>query len=117
MKKMIIVLIITLVSSQNKASVYYPELQTKNNNSKNCFLDASQMDEYGHNNDESCLDEYDQHVCDDVQPPKISAAKALLTEILGSALVRYIILREWINGYCRKIKGIISAWFICEPKA
>lgn len=95
------------------------------------FLDAaeSMQDEYGHTDEyeyvdgeyqednQSVIDEYDQHVCDGVKPPKISAAEALIKDMFGFMLVQYITIRELAHAYCKEIKEVLSKWFTMFMKA
>jgi len=68
-----------------------------------------QKDEYGHVQDDN-LQEYEQHVCDNTKPPKISAAVALLTEVGGRVLVELITLREALRRYLSALKVVINQW-------
>ena len=131
MKKMAIVLGIVLVSNVNNA-FYGSQLIQKEYDreySKPHFLDAADNfeEEYGYSagdeyqeNQEGCqidIDEYDQHICDEVQPPKISAAEALIKEMLGFMLIQYIAIREMTHTYCKEIKESIQKWFTMFMKA
>jgi hypothetical protein len=106
-----IVLVVALVSSTSNAFQGSQLIQKEYNHEQSrCrFHDdvAIPSDEYvTHQTD---IDEYDQHVCDDVCPPKISAAKAMLTEMLGFVFLRYITVREMAHSYCKEIKDIINS--------
>lgn len=56
------------------------------------------------------LEEYEQHVCDNVVPAKISPMQAYLTSILGSILIRAIIMKEVANKYFAALKQMVSNW-------
>jgi hypothetical protein len=66
-------------------------------------------DEYEHIQDDN-LQEYEQHVCDNTKPPKISAAVAFLTEVGGRVLVELITLREALRRYLASLKVVINQW-------
>lgn len=128
-KKMIVLTILSAVSSSHA----FPGSQliqqdTLRYQQKNKFLDAAEeyerpMDEYEgpadeyqsslrdeYNNTQQALEEYDQYVSDNAQSPKISDLRALLTEICGFILVRYLMIRNTLCAYGSEIKDRISTW-------
>jgi hypothetical protein len=68
-------------------------------------------DEYEQGTSDDTLQEYEQHVCDHIQPPKISAAMALLTEVGGRVLIEFIMVREALRRYLLALKAAINNWF------
>ena len=115
MKKVVIVLVVALVSSTSETFQGSQLIQQEYNHehTRSSFLDADRSkDEYEHNEEnQNDINEYDQYICDDVRPPKISAAKALLAEVLGFVLVRYITMREIVYTYSKELKDVINRWF------
>ena len=109
MKKTLMIISIILVNSAN-GFVENNDASYKNYSKQIGFLDAAR-DEYSYGEDQNDIDEYDQNICDDVCPPKISPAKALLTELLGSMLIRYIAMRELARGYFQDIKDVLAKWY------
>ena len=111
MKKAVMVLIIilsigTMASCQgleglNKENVHIYSVRAEENN--------QQADEYGYAEDNS-LQEYEQYVCDQVTPPKMSAGMALCTEIGGRMLIEFIALREAVRRYFIAFKAMIKKW-------
>ncbi len=125
MKKIALVLGVVLVSNINNA-FYGSQLIQKEyeqDPSHITFLDAAdnlndgygylEGDEYQINNgdDQIAIDEYDQHICDEVQPAKISAAEALIKEMLGFMLIQCITIKEMTHAYCVEIKQALDTWF------
>ncbi|HLC06826.1 MAG TPA: hypothetical protein VJJ26_01435 [Candidatus Babeliales bacterium] len=115
MQKMLMVLMVALVSSNSSAFEDLRSTPKETFRAQNeRFLDAADqvVDEYTHKEDAlENIDEYDQNVTDNVQPPTISPAKALLTEILGSLLVRYISMRETMRIYFQDLKQVLNKWY------
>lgn len=113
MKKMIIVLTIAVMSSSSNASQdsrsTHKEQNEGHQKSKRLNADCA-VDEYGYSEDQN-IDEYDQHVCDDVQAPKISAAQALLTNIMAKLLIQYLTMKEMAHMYFQEIKDVLNGWF------
>src|SRR5438445_11454591 len=114
MKKMVIMFVVVLSSGminahENNYSIQRERAQGHGGR----FLDADQLvDEYGRDEEhQSAIDEYDQHVCDDVKPQKISDAQAFLTKIVGRLLVHCFIIKEKASSYLQKLKDITGAWF------
>lgn len=113
MKKIAIILMITLVSKSNA----FEDLQsTKYTVTESCgtFLDAASpyIEEYeDENNGLLHLDEYDQSITDNVTPPKVSTGEAMLKEALGALLIRYISLRETARIYLREFKNMLAQWY------
>jgi hypothetical protein len=131
MKKIAIVLGVFLVSNMNHA-FYGSQLIQKEYDqecSRICFLDSAdiqkdeyehqQTDEYQGNQEDSQIDidEYDQHVCDEVSPAKISSAEALIKEMFGFVLVQYMAIRAITHAYCTEIKQALNTWFTRFIKA
>ncbi len=128
MKKIAIVLGVVLVSNMNHA-FYGSQLIQKEYDqecSRVCFLDSAtdeyqyeQADEYQANQEDNQIDidEYDQHVCDEVSPAKISAAEALIKEMFGFVLIQYMAIRAITDAYCSEIKQALSKWFTTFIKA
>lgn len=61
-------------------------------------------------NDVDDLEEYEQQICDNVTPPKISTMQAYLTSIAGAILIRMIIMREITQKYFAVVKQSIGHW-------
>ncbi|HLJ31899.1 MAG TPA: hypothetical protein VKU36_05665 [Candidatus Babeliales bacterium] len=130
MKKTTMVLTVLTVVSTNSAFPGSQLIQqdTLQYQKKNKFLDAANeyerpMDEYEgpadqyqnalrdeYNNTQQALEEYDQHVSDNAQSPKVSDLRALLTEICGFILVRYLTIRNTLCAYGSEIKDRINTW-------
>lgn len=114
MKKMVIVLMVTMVSSNSCA---FDDLQATTrtivNEEPTTFLDASSLvNEDSYQEDEvQGIDEYDQNVTDNVIPPKISQAEVMFKEMLGAVLVRYISLREVAREYFTEAKNVVMQWY------
>jgi len=112
MKKMVIVFVVALSSGmisayQNNSSTQREKAQSGR------FLDADRLvDEYDYNEEhQGAIDEYDQHVCDDVKPPKISDAQAFLAKIVGKLLVHCFTIKEKASFYFKELKDVIGVWF------
>ena len=73
------------------------------------YTPQAPVDEYMHVENNN-LQEYEQHVCDNIKPPKISAAMALLSEVGGRVLIECIVLREAIRRYYAALKATIERW-------
>jgi K+-transporting ATPase c subunit len=137
MKKIAMVFGVALISSVNNG-FYGSQLIQKEYDqeeySQPRFLDADRpsdeyiymaVDEYQENSqdnqapadnqvtvdNQTDVAEYDQHVCDEVKPPKISAAEALIKEMLGYMLVQYLAFKEMTHAYCNDIKAALQKWF------
>jgi hypothetical protein len=115
MKKILVILMATLVSSNSSA---FEDLQSTPKKSlhrdKNSFLDASSkaIDEYAfQGNNQQALDEYDQNVTDHVKPPKMCAAEILFKEMVGSLFVNYLHMKELARIYFQEVKDVLSKWF------
>jgi len=113
MKKMVIVFVVALSSGMIDA--YQNNQLTQQERTQNRggrFLDAERLvDEYDHNEEhQGAIDEYDQHVCDDVKPPKISDIQACLAKIVGRLLVHCFTIKEKANFYFKELKDIIGTW-------
>jgi len=130
MKKVAIVLVISVVVYSNNAFPGSQLIQqdTLQHQARNQFLDVAE--EYGHpteeyerpfdeyegasrdeyNNGQQALEEYDQYVSDNAQSPKISDLRALLTEICGFMLVRYLMIRNTLCEYGSEIKDRLTTW-------
>jgi len=121
MKKMLI-LIITLLSV-NKSCAFEDLVSTPRhyNNSKEniSFLDAdsSENDRDVTRTVQNVYDEYDQAISDNTNPPKISNTQALLAEVAGALLVKYISLREKARVYFQDIKNVLTQWYHSIIKA
>lgn len=126
MKKIAAVLVITLATNASSA-FYGSQLIQKEHHQEHTkleFLDAptsrsryERYDEYTNNpNDDGQTEEYDQYVCDDASSPKISAAEALIKEMLGFVLIQYLAVKEMAHFYCQEIKDALQQWF-CVLKA
>lgn len=114
MKKMLMALTIVLVSTQGRA---FNDLQSTQNSilnpSKESFLDVAQelTSEYVYHDDGLMVEEYDQNVSDNVQPPKICPAKELLTRTIGSLLVHCLNLQNNAHLCFQEIKNAVSRWY------
>jgi len=145
MKKIALVLGVMLVSNANNAFYGSQLIQREYDQdpSQVSFLDAADNikdeytyqanDEYVHQatdeyqvnqsspqvstGDQGAIDEYDQQICDGVKPPKISAAEALIKEMLGFMLIQYINIKELTHVYCAEIKQTLQNWFAIFMKA
>jgi hypothetical protein len=73
------------------------------------YTPQAPVDEYVHVENNN-LQEYEQHVCDNIKPPKISAAMALLSEVGGRILIECIVLREAVRRYYASLKATIERW-------
>lgn len=60
--------------------------------------------------DENVVSEYEQHVCDNVKPPKPSSISAILTNIGCTILVQYIYLTEKAKVCLAALKQSIAKW-------
>jgi len=115
MKKMVIILAVTLASNTSNA-FQGNQLAQKENVQK--YNTNRFDDEYNNNqSDQQDIDEYDQYVCDDVQPPKVSKAEALLKEMLSFVLVRCIAMREIGTVYFKELKDLVNKWLSVWVKA
>lgn len=125
MKKIAIVLGVVLMNSTSN-SFYGSQLIQKEYDQEyttSYFLDSTDnfKDEYGYTeadehqvdqeDDQISIDEYDQHICDEAQAPKISSAEALIKKMFGYALIQYITLREMAHAYCKEVKQTLHNWF------
>ena len=138
MKKMAIVLGVALISNVNHGFYGSQLIQREYDQEEyvqSSFLDAADkfndeytyqvIDEYQENNqdnqinannqivvdDQNDVAEYDQHICDEVKPPKISVTEAWIKEMLGYVLIQYIALKEVTQVYCQEIKQALQKWF------
>ncbi|HEX4068688.1 MAG TPA: hypothetical protein VHX42_01195 [Candidatus Babeliales bacterium] len=129
MKKIIIVVGIALVTNTNN-SFYGSQLIQKEYDKEYTqprFLDAEtvndeytiqQNDEYqAHQIEQTSMDEYDEHVCDEAQSPKISSAEALIKEMFGFVLLQYLAIKEVTHIYYQEIKQTLHNWFSMFVKA
>ena len=126
MKKMALVLVVTLASNTSHA-FYGSQLIQKEHNQeyeKPSFLaiadeySAHAQDEYTNmQTNQSDIEEYDQHVSDETQAPKVSAAEALIKEMLSFMLIQYLTIKEMANLYCQGMKDVIQQWFSGLSKA
>lgn len=131
MKKIAIVLGVVLVSNMNNAFYGSQLIQREYDQdpSQISFLEAadSLKDEYGfletdqsqsnQISDQGVIDEYDQHVCDTVQPAPVSTPVAFIQEMFGFVLIQYIAFREMTHAYCTEIKQALNKWFTRFIKA
>ena len=117
MKKIAIVLAIALSSGMSEASQdqyvaqeqheqlavdKYPGQYTQ---------DYANIDEYTNNEQEQCtIDEYDQQICDTVQPPAVSNTQIFLASIAGKMLLYYMILQQTATMYLHEIKDFLAQW-------
>jgi hypothetical protein len=116
MKKTAIIFTVILMSMNNNA--FYGSQLIQKEHDQECvrlrFLDNADdvKDEYGYpENEQADVDEYDQHVCDGVQLPKICAAEAFIKEMFGFVLIQYITIREMAHAYCKEVKDALNKWF------
>jgi len=111
MKKAVMVLIITVSIGTVALCQGFEGLKKENVTIYSVAVEENDqsIDEYGHNEDDS-LQEYEQYVCDQVTPPKISAGMALCTEIGGRMLIEFIALREAVRRYFIAFKAMINKW-------
>lgn len=111
MRKAVMVLIITL-STGSMASCQALEGLKKENvhiHSGKAGENDQHADEYGYSEDNS-LEEYEQYVCDQVTPPKMSAGMVLCSEIGGRMLIEFIVIREAVRRYFIAFKEMIKRW-------
>lgn len=128
MKKMAMILVMAMVSSNSYAS---EDIEL--------FLDANaSIDEYSDeytyelynaiNNEEiaeilyeedlaEAIDEYDQNVTDNVAPVQVSSAEVLFHQAMGALLVHYINLRESAREYFEEAKNLLIQWYHSIIKA
>jgi len=117
MKKIILSLIIVLV---------YNNVQTQENHitTKEPSITRHMSDEYeeqfnSDNTDEDeyfavqAMEEYEQHICDNIKPPKPSAITAMLTHIGCTLLVHYIAITEKAKICLANIKNSLAKW-LCK---
>lgn len=120
MKKVVLVLVVVVVSSTNNAFQGSQLIQKDAPCGYNQrFLDAeSPRDEYVHvEENQSDIDEYDQNVCDNVQPPKISVLEASLRDIMGKILVHCLIVKEMATVCLKEVTDTLNKWFTVVLKA
>lgn len=111
MKKIVITLIICLVTTGNAFEDLQSTPHVKEEQSVT-FLDASSsLLTYEDTSDLDHLSEYDQNVTDNVTPPKVSSAEAMLKEALGSLLIRYITAREVARAYFKDFSNKVAQWY------
>jgi hypothetical protein len=114
MKKIAIVLMFVMVSSN---SIAFEDLQATShtilNDQPTTFLDTTELiNEYSSEKDnERDIEEYDQNITDKAISPKVNRAEAMLKEILGTLLVRYISLRETASAYLKEAQNAIIQWY------
>lgn len=114
MKKMVIVLMAAMVSSNSSA---FEDLEATSHTiiteEQTTFLDASTPINACSYQEEDVqgIDEYDQNVTDNVTPPKVSTTEAMFKEMLGAVLVRYISLREVAREYFTEAKNVVMQWY------
>jgi len=114
MKKMVMVFIVAVSGSMiNAYQDNHLAQKERVQDRSGRFLDADRLvDEYDYSEqDQSSIDEYDQHICDDVKPPKISDAQAFLAKIVGRLLVHCFTIKETASIYYKELKEVISTWF------
>lgn len=129
MNKMLVVVILALAINKNiKAAQSYVVGSSYNNEEISYSSSAGQIDtdldldkfcggdEYGYTKDmmeedSEDLQEYDQHITNNVKPSKISQGEALLREMLGTLLVRYILLKEKASDYFQDFKNVVMDWY------
>ncbi len=129
MNKILVVVMLALAMNKNtKAAQSYAVGSFYNNEEKSYSDPAGQIDtdfdldrsyaddEYGYTKDmmeedSQDLQEYDQHITDNVKPSKISQGEALLREMLGALLVRYILLKEKASDYFQDFKNVVTHWY------
>jgi len=123
MKKIMLVLMISLVSSDSSA---FEDLQSTPRTalprceSSLLDIDNKQTDEYVQqisDRQEQDTDEYDQNVTDNVKPPKISTAELMLKQMIGALLIRYTALKELAGVYFKEFKDILAGWYQAIIKA
>jgi hypothetical protein len=134
MKKIAIVLGVVLISNVSNAFYGSQLIQREYDQdpSQISFLDAADnlKDEYGYQqtnqtdeyqviqqNNQIAIDEYDQHVCDEAQPEKVSDAQALIKEMFGFVLIQYMAIKEITHAYYAEIKQAVNKWFTTLIKA
>jgi hypothetical protein len=114
MKKILIIMMLTLVSSNYAFEDLQSTTTYKKEEQKNTFLDATspRIEEYEDvHNSLSHIDEYDQAITDNVTPPQVSPAEAMFKEALGALLIRYISLRETARTYFTQFKNVLVQWY------
>jgi hypothetical protein len=102
-----------VLANQNLQGLKYENIHVYNSaQSRDEYENISnnRKDEYEHVSDDDSLQEYEQHVCDNIKPPKISAAMALLTEVGGRVLIEFITLKETLRRYLIAFKEAINKW-------
>ena len=111
MKKMIIIFVVAVFGCiidayQNKCSP-----QKENQCSKHFFEADRLIDEYDHNEEyNSDINEYDQHICDDTKPPKVSEIRAFFEKIVGKLLIHYFTIKGTTGLYFKELKKVINVW-------
>jgi thiaminase len=72
-------------------------------------------DEYTYMGNQDVTEEYEQHVCDQAKPPKISAVVAFLTHVGGSLFYHYVMIQTLIGSYFAELKQIFKTY--CKTHA
>ena len=106
MKKIVLLCVVTLIHLYSAVVLADAPVQAKNYTHTPAQHHHC-APEYEHD----VMDEYDHHVCDDVNPPKISAAKAFFIKILGELLIGYLRLQTKATLCIKKLKNMFSNWF------
>lgn len=75
------------------------------------------IDEYTNTLQIEVLDEYDQNISDDVQPPTLSPTQEKLAQILGTLLVYYFNAQQTAHAYFQEIKEALNNWYAALAKA
>jgi hypothetical protein len=75
------------------------------------------IDEYTTNLQIEALDEYEQNIPDNVQPPALSPTQEKLAQILGTLLVYYFNAQQTAHAYFQEIKEAINNWYATLAKA
>lgn len=114
MKKAVMFLVIASSVCTVSAHRSHQSVRSDNTHIRHVRINNDQSrDEYEHVAGDDTLQEYEQHVCDHIQPPKISAAMALLTEVGGRVLIEFITVREALRRYLVSLKATLDQWIGC----
>ena len=61
-------------------------------------------------NDSCSTEEYEQHICDQRKPPKVSLMEERVSQVVGYILIKAIIMKQVAYQYWVELKQTISNW-------
>ena len=114
MKKVLLLLVVTSCTGMVSAHRDLERPQSENVQ-RTAHKDYLPQEEYNQVQEEySNLQEYEQQVCDNAQPPHVSPMVAWMHEVGGNMLVKLIVLRETFQRYLAALKVMIENLFGCN---